>query len=100
MPKNEWVHIHASGSLHIGQNPNHLPIKQQSVVTLIKDTTWVITEREGEELRGEMFIAYWPPSRHSHTYCLQLQQVCEAGGFGPHLPIGKQPQKGPGHTAS
>lgn len=42
----------------------------------------VFTEREGEELQGEMFIAYWPQSRHSHTY-LQRQQACEAGGFGP-----------------
>lgn len=46
---NEWVGIHASGNLRIGQNPSYLPIKQQPVATLIKDTTWVFTEREGEE---------------------------------------------------
>lgn len=26
-----------------------------------------------------MFIAYWPQSRHIHTYYLQVQQACEAG---------------------
>lgn len=42
----------------------------------------VLTEREGEELQGEMFIAYWPQSRHSHTY-LQWQQAYEAGVLAP-----------------
>lgn len=47
-----------------------------------------------------MFIAYWPQSKHIHTYYLQVQQACEAGGFGPIYQWGKQPEKGPGHTAS
>lgn len=75
VPKDEWVGVHASGSLHVGQNPHHLLIKQQSVVTLIKDAAWVITERE--------FIAYWPQSTQSHRYYLHLQQACEAGLLGP-----------------
>lgn len=59
--------------------PSHLPIKQRSVASLIKDTTWVFTGR-GEELRGETFVAPWPQCEHIHAHYLQLQQ---AGGFGP-----------------
>ena len=80
-------------------NPSHLPIKQQSVATLIRDTTWVFMGREGEELQGEMFIAYWPRSRHIHTHYLQLQQACEARGSVPFTK-GEAPQKGHSHPAS
>lgn len=45
-------------------------------------------------------FAYWPQSRPIHTYYLQVQQACEAGGFGSIYQWGKQPEKGPGHTAS
>lgn len=58
----------------------------------------VFTEREGEELQGEMFIAYWPQSRHSHTY-LQRQQACEAGVLAPFTNREAASER-PGYTAS
>lgn len=73
-------------------NPSHLPIKQQSVAALIRDTTWVFTGREGEELQGEMFIAHGlSPGISTHI----ISSCSRPAGLGvrSHLPKGKHLRK-------
>lgn len=85
--------IHASsGSVHIGPNPSHLPVKQQSVVILIKDITWCSQKgRERSSKEKCLLPTDLRPGIATHTSNGNRPVRL---GFWPHLPIGKQPRKG------
>lgn len=66
IPVNEWGAYLLVAPFTWG-NPSHLPIKHQSVATLIKDTTWVFPGRAAESSERSVCcllaaVQAWPHS--------------------------------------
>lgn len=66
-------------------NPSHLPIKHQSVATLIKDTTWVFPGREAESSEEKCLLPAGrsPGIATLYVTCSHLQRPVRLGVWAP-----------------